>query len=254
MSSERDGYPYTADRGRSFGAVADVYATTRPDYPAAAVRWVAGPDTADVLDLGAGTGKLTQALVTAGFTVTAVEPLPEMLDRLRRELPEVLGLAGSAEQIPLAAASVDAVYVGQAFHWFRPDEALAEIGRVLRPGGRLGLLWNMLDTRVAWVAALSAVLHENSVDYDPAGVRPFDSPLFADLEYRQHDHPGHPIDLPGLLDLVRSRSYIVTMPPDERSAVLDRVARLAGNHPDLRGRESFSVPYVTDAWRAVLTA
>ncbi len=247
--TERAPHPWSAERGRSFGRVADVYAATRPEYPEAAVRWVAGPGTHQVVDIGAGTGKLTRALVGAGYSVVAVEPLGEMLAHLDTE--GVPAVAGTAEAIPLRSASCDAVYAGQAFHWFRTDDALREIGRVLRPGGRLGLLWNMLDTSVDWVAALAEVLHEQVPGQASMGDRlPFDSPIFTGLEYRQFAHPGHPLDLAGLLDLVRSRSYIATLSPDAHAAVLDRVTRLVREHPDVRDQQRFTLPYVTDVWRA----
>ena len=127
------------DRGghaSSFGMAAVAYAEHRPDYAQAAVRWAVeqapGPR---VLDLGAGTGKLTATLVAAGVETTAVEPDPAMLTELRRALPGVRALPGSAEAIPLPEASVDAVVAGNAMHWFDMDIAGPEIARVLVPGG-----------------------------------------------------------------------------------------------------------------------
>lgn len=142
----------------SFGAAATAYAEHRPDYARAAVRWALGAAPGlRVLDLGAGTGKLTATLVTVGADVTAVEPDPAMLAELRRALPEVRARAGSAEAIPLPDASVDAVLAGNAMHWFDMAVAGPEIARVLVPGGILAGLWNVVDDRVDWVAGLTRV-------------------------------------------------------------------------------------------------
>jgi len=139
-------------RGRNFGTVAKAYAAHRPSYPDTALDWALAPVSSpespasarrgelELLDLAAGTGKLTASLVRRSARVTAVEPDPEMLAVLRAELPSVKALPGTAEDIPLPDASVDAVLVGQAFHWFNPEPAAAEIARVLRPGGRLAIL------------------------------------------------------------------------------------------------------------------
>jgi ubiquinone/menaquinone biosynthesis C-methylase UbiE len=132
---------------RSFEEVAELYERTRPTYPDEAVDWLVGElhieGASTVLDLGAGTGKLTRALVGRCEHMIAVEPGPEMLVQLRRVVPQAEPILGAAESIPLSDDSVDAVVCGQAFHWFRFDEALREIGRVVRPGGGLGLIWNM---------------------------------------------------------------------------------------------------------------
>ncbi|WP_228538108.1 class I SAM-dependent methyltransferase [Nocardia sp. XZ_19_385] len=142
----------------SFGTAAVAYSEHRPDYAPAAVRWALesapGPR---VLDLGAGTGKLTGTLVALGVDVVAVEPDPAMLAELRRALPEARALPGSAEAIPLPEASVDAVLAGNALHWFDMAVAGPEIARVLAPGGVLAGLWNVMDNRVDWVAELERV-------------------------------------------------------------------------------------------------
>lgn len=121
----------------SFAGVADVYERSRPGYPEAAVAWLAGSTPGDVVDLGAGTGKLTRSLVALGHRVTAVEPLEEMLAQLRTSVPAARALTGGAEAMPLPDASIDVVTCAQAFHWFDHDRALAEIARVLRPGGHV---------------------------------------------------------------------------------------------------------------------
>jgi SAM-dependent methyltransferase len=147
--------------GSSFGAAATAYAEHRPDYAEAAVRWALEPvrarESLRVLDLAAGTGKLTATLVRLGADVVAVEPDPAMLAELRRSLGSVTALPGSAEDIPLADASVDAVLVGQAMHWFDLDRAIPEIARVLTPDGVLAALWNVDDDRTGWVATLAQI-------------------------------------------------------------------------------------------------
>ncbi|MFD0527375.1 class I SAM-dependent methyltransferase [Kitasatospora arboriphila] len=140
----------------SFGVAATAYAEHRPDYAQAAVRWALEPAPGPrVLDLGAGTGKLTAGLLAPGAEVVAVEPDPAMLAELRRSLPDVRALRGNAEAIPLPDASVDAVLVGNAMHWFDMAVAGPEIARVLAPDGVLVGLWNLLDDRVDWVAGLA---------------------------------------------------------------------------------------------------
>jgi SAM-dependent methyltransferase len=144
--------------GSSFGAAATAYAEHRPDYAQAAVRWaLERAPGSRVLDLGAGTGKLTATLVSLGADVVAVEPDPAMLTELRRALPTVRAVPGSAEAIPLPDASVDAVLAGNAMHWFDMNVAGPEIARVLEPDGILAGLWNVLDDRVDWVAELERI-------------------------------------------------------------------------------------------------
>ena len=147
-----------ARRAASFGALAADHTRHRPGYPVEAIEWAVG-DRDRVLDLAAGTGKLTEGLLELGLEVTAVEPDPEMRAEFTRLFPDVPALDGTAEDIPLRDASVDAVLVGQAYHWFDPALALPEIVRVLRPGGVLAALWNHDDSSVPWVAGLEELTH-----------------------------------------------------------------------------------------------
>ncbi len=147
--------PFTA-----FAEVAGAYERGRPSYPEDAVRWLAGDEPCDIVDLGAGTGKLTRALVALGHRVTAVEPLAEMRAQLESAVPGVAAVSGNAESMPLEDASADVVTCAQAFHWFDHAVALPEIARILRPGGRLALVWNTRDDRDTWVAELSEISRE----------------------------------------------------------------------------------------------
>ena len=239
-----------ADRAGSFDAAVDAYERARPTYPVEAVAWLVPPGARRVLDLGAGTGKLTRLLVAAGYEVVAVEPLAGMREELARRVPEATVLAGSAEDLPLPDGSVDAVLVAQAWHWFDEARASAEAARVLRPGGTLGPMWNQQDDSVGWVRELRRGLGElkpvtASRDDDPV---PHLGPAFTPAERREFTYEQE-MDLPTLLDNIRSRSYVITRSEAERSLLLAGVTELTRTHPDLAGRERFTMPYLTRCWR-----
>jgi ubiquinone/menaquinone biosynthesis C-methylase UbiE len=156
-------------RAQSFDKVAGEYERARPTYPEEAVAWLAdrlgiGPEST-VVDLGAGTGKLTRQVAALGARVVAVEPLDAMRLELERVVPGVEALAGTAEAIPLPDASADAFTSAQAFHWFDPDRALVEMWRVLRPGGGVGLIWNLRDDTDPFQARLSAIVGETDTGW-----------------------------------------------------------------------------------------
>jgi SAM-dependent methyltransferase len=234
------------ERARSFGQVAAAYERARPGYPEDAVDWLVGSEPLRVLDLGAGTGKLTRQLVARGHRVTAVEPSREMLAQLRAEVPAAQAHEGSAEAIPLPDASVDSVVVAQAFHWFDAPVALLEIARVLGPGGRLGLVWNMRDDSVPWVARLSELIgaEQDSDDWLEKTIGA--SGLFGPVEERTFAHEQR-VDRETLLDLVSSRSYLAVQQPPEREAILGSVGEL---YDEIADPEGLVVPYVTYAYRA----
>jgi len=243
-----------AEQARSFDRVADVYQKSRPSYPAAAVEWVleAAPGPR-VVDLAAGTGKLTEVLVAAGADVTAVEPLANMRAELERALPSVRATDGTAERIRLPDASADAVFVGQAFHWFDGPAALAEIARVLVPGGVLGLVWNLRDESVPWVADLTAALRGAAdVLAVSRGIseRPLESDCFRAAERREFPNPV-PFDRGRLREWAASTSRIAVLPERERAEALDGVVRLADEHPALANRQTFDMPFVAVVVRAV---
>ena len=210
----------------SFAKVADAYERGRPGYPEEAVRWLAGDVPCDVVDLGAGTGKLTRGLVALGHRVTAVEPLAEMRAELDAALLGVTALAGSAESIPLSDASADVVTCGQAFHWFDHAVALPEIARVLRTsGGRLALVWNSRDDRDPWMARLSAIIGNETVQETDIFPVLQSSGLFGPVEISEFAFE-QVLDRDGLLDLVLSRSYCAKLPTEDREPILEAVAAL----------------------------
>jgi SAM-dependent methyltransferase len=240
------------ERSLSFGSQAAAYERGRPSYPPEAVDWLLAPtDTwvaRDVLDLGAGTGKLTTRLVERGLTVIAVDPIAEMLEMLRTALPDTPALLGSAEQIPLPDNAVDAVLVAQAWHWFDQERAVAEIARVLRPGGRLGVLWNTRDERSGWVKDFGRIVGLEH-DRDNATV---DLPEpFIDIATHQVEWTNY-ITPQALIDYVASRSYCITSPAEVRARTLDEVRELLVNHPSLANATGLAMPYITVCVRATL--
>ena len=231
----------------SFAQVAREYERARPEYPLEAVRWLAGDEPRDVVDLGAGTGKLTRALVVAGHRVTAIEPLPEMLELLPEHAPGAFAILGSAEIIPLPDAHADVVTCAQSFHWFDRSLALPEIARVLRPEGRLAVVWNTRDDDVPWVARLSAIIGEERVRDDdvlPEAIE--EGRLFGPVEKAEFRFEQQ-LDRERLLDLVRSRSYCAKLEPAARDPILEAVRAL---YDQVAGPDGLALPYVTECFRA----
>jgi SAM-dependent methyltransferase len=234
-------------RSLSFGEEAAAYERGRPSYPPEAIDWLLPSGTCEVLDLGAGTGKLTVRLAERGLSVTAVDPIPEMLEVLSSSFPSVPALLGTAEDIPLPDNSFDAVLVAQAWHWFDPDRASAEVARVLRPGGRLGLLWNIRDERLGWVKDLNRIIGS---EHDPFA-RSSLCDVFSDVRTQQVEWTSY-LTPQALIDLVASRSYCITSPAEVRSQVLEQVRQLLATHPALANSSGLALPYVTHCVRATL--
>jgi SAM-dependent methyltransferase len=216
---------------RSFELVADVYERARPEYPPEAVAWIVDEldlrEGRTVLDLGAGTGKLTRALVETGAHVIAVEPGEAMLVQLRAVLPDVEALRGGAEAIPLSDDSVDAITVGQAFHWFRHDDAVPEMHRVLRPGGGVALIWNSRDPEHPLQQEISELIkpfippNRPHVRDSVPGL--FASGLFAKPVERTFRF-AQQVSVDGYAERIASVSFVAAAPAEERRE-LDRKLR-----------------------------
>jgi SAM-dependent methyltransferase len=255
MSEPRDGVHEQAAVG--FDRAAGVYERARPSYPAAAVDLVAGQlgigPGRRVLDLAAGTGKLTRLLAPAGAGIVAVEPVAGMRGQLATAVPGVEALDGTAEAIPLPDASVDAVVCAQAWHWFDSVAALGEVRRVLR-GERAGLavIFNIRDESVDWVRQLTEVTEFNTANRphhrdsrevfaaEVAAAGGWGEVAVATFRYAQV------LDVDGLVDRAASQSNVASMTPERRGIVLDAVRRLAETHDDLAGRPTFELPYDTE--------
>ena len=235
-----------AAHAQSFGPAADIYERGRPSYPAAALNWLLPPGVPRVVDLGAGTGKLTRQIHDRALPVTAVEPSEGMLAQLRRSVPGVPAVLGRAEEIPLPDGSADVVLVAQAWHWVDPARAAPEVARVLSPGGRLGLLWNLRDDRADWVRRLGEIMGSAETERDTTVGDPFGPVEIAHFEWTELIGPER------LIDMVASRSAIILMAPDERAALLNEVRKLMATHPALVGRTEYALPYITECARADL--
>jgi SAM-dependent methyltransferase len=237
----------TDERARSFGRAAAEYEAGRPSYPVEAVAWLLGGVGLDVADVGAGTGKLTRALLARGARVVAVEPDEGMRTALTAALPGVRALPGAGEALPLPDASVDRVTYGQAWHWVDPEQASAEAARVLRPGGALCLLWNIRDERDPWVRRLGEVMTSSAAEEMIAHDRLRIGSGFAPAEHRTFPWANR-LTAEQLVAMAASRSYVITATEQRRAAILDGVRALAGERVDTDGL--VELPYVTHAFRA----
>jgi len=256
MNKAMQGVHHTAADGYATTETADRYVRGRPDYPPEIADWLrdqlelrAGKT---VVDLGAGTGKFTPRLISTGAKVIAVEPVAAMLGKLSAALPQVETYAGTADSIPLPDASVDAVVCAQSFHWFSTYAALAEILRVLKPGGKLGLIWNLRDANVPWVARLDAIVNRVEGDtpryYTGAWRSAFPFDGFGPLNERHFSvgHTGSPGDV--ILNRVRSISFVAALGADEREKIDNEVKALIAGEPLLAGKDVVTVPYETAAF------
>jgi SAM-dependent methyltransferase len=244
-----------AAAAKGFQQNAADYERSRPSYPAAAMSCIVGRaglgPGRTVVDLAAGTGKLTRLLVPSGAEVVAVEPVKAMRDELAKAVPNARILDGTAESLPFSDESVDAITIGQAFHWFDQPIALRELRRVLRPGGCLVLTWNTRDRSYSWVREFGELLVDRDLE------RPYDN--YYDVDYAATvaaDGGYSPVevfevaweqlfDADLLVTRAASISVVGALAPADRAAALERVRSLAQTHPDLAGREAFGFPYTT---------
>ncbi len=241
---------------QGFSAQAVTYAQGRPGYPRQLTGWLNNALHIDahstVVDLGAGTGKFTRLLSTLAPTLIAVEPVQAMGAQLRTLLPDVRLVNGTAESIPLETASADALVCAQAFHWFSTEAALAEIHRVLKPNGRLGLVWNVRDESVDWVAAITQIItpYEGDTPRFHSGHwrEAFTGRYFSEPELTcfAYTHVGSPQEV--IIDRFLSVSFIAVLSEAEKATVTAQLQALIDTHPDLKGRETVAFPYQTQAY------
>jgi SAM-dependent methyltransferase len=237
------------------------YEAARPSYPPDAVAWLVEQlgirPGARVCDLAAGTGKLTRLLVPTGAALLAVEPVPGMRATFRKILPDVPVVAATAEALPFRENALDAVVAAQAWHWFDHERAIAEVRRVLRPGGALGMVWNARDRSEPWVDAVWTIMdrvekHAPWRDHDnwrDSGFRAM--PGFGEVQRAEFRHTQS-ITPEGVVRRIASVSHVAVLPEAERAAVLSEVRAVLARHPDVAGREVVQIPYRADClavWR-----
>lgn len=242
------------EKSTSFGQAASAYESGRPEYPSDAVAWMLEPAREPgralrVADVGAGTGKLTRTILEHGADVVAVDPDADMLTTLRHNVGGVPTFAGTAEALPLPDGALDAVVMGQAWHWVDPEEASREIGRVLRRGGVLGLVWNIRDESVDWVRRLTSAMGGSNAEVLLATTGPRVAAPFGELEHHEWRWE-RTITLAQLRDLVLSRSDIITADPEKRARIDAAVDEVVASVPELAAGGSVALPYVTHAFRA----
>jgi ubiquinone/menaquinone biosynthesis C-methylase UbiE len=236
-------------QANSFGAAAEAYDRARPSYPVEAVTDALGPPPQHILDLGAGTGKLTRVVAGAGYDVVAVDPDEGMLEVLGRSAPRVDRRQGTAEAIPVDDHSFDAIVAGQAFHWFDVAKSGPEMVRVLRPGGSVALMWNIRAAGAEdWIAEydeLVNMVHNASRDDEPPQL----GPLFTPPKVRWYEHTQR-ITVDDLVALAESRSYVITATPADRERILTGVRDLGTQTLAATGEDTLRLPYRLQVWTA----
>jgi SAM-dependent methyltransferase len=242
-------------RRLTFGAHADEYERARPAWPEDAARWLVPEDAQLVVELGAGTGKLTRAVGALGARVVAVEPDVRMLAVLQGLGLE--GVEGSAESIPFDAGVADAVVAGSSFHWFELEPALREIHRVLRPGARLGFGWNHRDDRHPAIARMGEAVYAAQARTRGPRWRSRDWPadivtggLFRDVEQELFEHV-HELPREALEDHLLSYSGVARLPEDERGRVLAEVGEVLDADASVSDGDRLRLPFVVAAYRAM---
>ena len=244
---------------KGFAREAPAYVRGRPEYPVAIDQWLAEDlalnPSQTVVDLGAGTGIFTRRLLSTGAHVIAIEPVPQMLAQLTQALPAVVARSGTAEQLPLSDSAVDVVVCAQSFHWFATDVALREIHRVLPHGGRLGLIWNVSDQTVDWVAAMTQIIspYQGDTPRFRAGTwrNVFPAAGFGPLREKRfmNSHTGPPEQV--IVDRALSTSFIAALERPKQRVVAAKLRDLIASHPALVGREEVTMPYETLAFSCV---
>lgn len=239
---------------RGFEQEAEAYERARPSYPAeAVVHLIAALGTRPgslVVDVGAGTGKLTRLLAPFGARLVAVDPVDAMRRQFAAAQPAIPVIGGTAEHLPLRSRIADAIVIAQAFHWLDHARALAEIHRVLRPGGGLAVLWNTRDPSTDWTRAFAEIIdpyQQRAPSERDAAARLEASELFDGPQHRPFSYV-HRLTPDDVVTRVISASYVATLPDAERADVLNRVRRLVETHPDTLGRPEVQMPYVTDVY------
>lgn len=243
--------------GVGYQRAADAYERSRPSYPMPVIRELADAVRLErgrtVVDLGAGTGKFTRLLALTGARVVALEPVAAMREQLAELLPGVEVGDGTAESTGLPGSSVDVVVAAQSWHWFRQEEALAEVERVLRPGGSLALVWNTFDASVPWVRDFQRIYF---------GRAPQDLPSHLDGRWRtvlegragwspvseRHLPNPHPVTREGVLERMASSSIIAALDSEERRRVRAEVDAVLRAHPQTRHGDRIELPYTTDVY------
>ena len=246
---------HVADTG--FDREAASYERSRPSYPPHCVNWFAEHlgihPGRDVIDLAAGTGKFTRLLVPFGARLVAAEPVVGMRDVLARTSPNVALVACTAEQMPVKDASFDAITVAQAFHWFDAAATLAESARVLRPGGRLGLVWNARDRTNSFVDELWSIMdrvekHAPWRKHDEWRESAFGETRYFGSLREATFHHEQVMTVEEVVDRFRSVSHVAVLDEPEQRSVLNDVRELLMTHPDTAGRDHIAIPYRVDAY------